>query len=260
MWISAVFDTSVALDLYAAWTDPVADWMKDLSRSTCKGLQNGFLKPNGEWLESYGIDDKCRWRALQSLIYSGVGILSVLLLTLLGTRLKLVRNFLDGLYRFGGFIAALFLIGMLLIICAQMAARWLGIAFPGSTNYAGYAMAGAAFFGLAYSLNAGAHIRVGIFLNALGRHRGWGELWCLLIGALLATYFTRYAIKATILSEKLNDISQGQDAMPLWIPQLAMCGGALLLTIALWDNFFRQLFSKRSNIVSEETELLTADA
>lgn len=260
MLISALIDTTVALETYAAWTDPVAGWMKDMSRDLCKGLRDGYLKPNADFLESYGIDDKCRWKAAQALIYAGAGILSVLILTLLGTRVKFIRGFLDGLYRFGGFLSALCLITMLLVICAQMGARWFGIAFPGSTNYAGYAMAGAAFFGLAYSLNAGAHIRVGLLLNALGRHRGWAELWCLFIGSILATYFTRYAIKATIISEKLNDVSQGQDATPLWIPQLAMCAGALLLTIALWDNFFRQLFTKQSNMMPEAGEPSTADA
>lgn len=253
MILGGFIDATVALETYAALTDPVADWMKDFSRGVCKSVKDGVIEP-------YVLDARCRWRAVQALIYAGAGIVTVLVLTLLGTRINLFRRFLDGLYSLGGFLSALCLIVMLSVICAQMGARWFSIPFPGSTSYAGYAMAGAAFFGLAYTLNNGAHIRVGLFLNALGRHRGWGELWCLLIGAGLATYFTRYAIKATILSEKLNDVSQGQDATPLWIPQLAMCGGALLLTIALWDNFFRQLFTGTSNMVPEDLEEVAADA
>ena len=37
--------------------------------------------------------------------------------------------------------------------------------FPGSTEYAGYAMAATSFFALAYTLTQGAHIRVSILLN-----------------------------------------------------------------------------------------------
>ena len=206
------------------------------------------------------VDIKCRWKATQAVILSICGAFLVLALSLLEPQLPIIRRSLDGLYRLGGVIAALFMIAMLSIIFAQMGARWNGIAFPGSTNYAGYCMAGASFFGLAYALNSSSHIRVSVFLTALGRHRYWAELWCFAIGALLATYFARYAIKATILSEKLNDVSQGQDATPLWIPQLAMCAGTVLLALALWDNLFHMVLYGKSNITEERMTEASADA
>ncbi len=205
-------------------------------------------------VELVGFD--CDWRATQAVLIAIPAILIVLVLTWLGTRKPFIRKALDGLYTLGGIISAIFLLVMLGIICAQMGARWSSIAFPGSTSYAGYCMAASSFFGLAYALNAGAHIRVNLMLTALGRHRVWGEIWCFGIAALLSTYFARYAIKSTILSEKINDISQGQDATPLWIPQVAMCIGTVLLAIAVWDNFFRILFIGTSNI---ETETVTDD-
>jgi TRAP-type C4-dicarboxylate transport system permease small subunit len=200
-------------------------------------------------IEVVGID--CDWRATQAVLIAIPAILLVLLLTWLGTRKPFFRKALDGLYTLGGIISAIFLLIMLGIICAQMVARWSGIAFPGSTSYAGYCMAASSFFGLAYALNAGAHIRVNLMLTALGRHRVWGEIWCFGIAAYLATYFARYAIKGTMESVRWNDISQGQDATPLWIPQVAMCIGTVLLAIAVWDNFFRILFVGTSNIVAE---------
>ncbi len=203
-------------------------------------------------VEILGVD--CDWRATQALLIAIPAILLVLLLTWQATRRPSIRKALDGLYTLGGIISALFLLAMLGIIVAQMVCRWSGIAFPGSTNYAGYCMAASSFFALAYALNAGAHIRVNLMLTALGRHRRYGEIWCFGIAALLATYFARYAIKATIQSEKINDISQGQDAMQLWIPQVAMCIGTVLLAIAVWDNFFRILFIGTSNIEAETVE------
>lgn len=155
---------------------------------------------------------------------------------------RTLRPWLDRLYDLCGGLAALFLIVLLLVIVAQMTARWSGQQFPGSTDYAGYCMAAASFFALAYTLNRGAHIRVSLILTRLGRWRRLGELWCFSIGSALGWYFAFYAIKAVRVSYRLNDISQGQDATPLWIPQLAMAFGTTLLAIALLDRLLQIAF------------------
>jgi len=49
-------------------------------------------------------------------------------------------------------------------------------------------------------------------------------------------YFVFYAQKFVYWSWKFNDISQGQDKTPLWIPQTAMLIGAVILAIALTDS------------------------
>ena len=164
---------------------------------------------------------------------------------------RAIRWGLDGLYRICGAIAALCLTGVLLIILAQIGARWLGLQFPGSTAYAGYAMAGASFFALAYTLNHGAHIRVSLLIGRLtGTARRIAEAWCLLVATGLSLYFAWYAIKAVRISRLINDISQGQDATPLWIPQLAMVAGTVVLAIAFADHLVRLLLGHA--ITSEE--------
>ena len=157
--------------------------------------------------------------------------------------LKTIRRILDALYLAGGVLGGLFLIAILGLIVAQMIARWTGQVFPGATNYAGYAMAGASFFSLAYALNKGAHIRVTLVLGTLGRWRRYGEILCYGVAAVTAVFFARYAIKTNFGSAKWNDISQGQDATPLWIPQIAMSVGAALLAVALIDQFLRVLLT-----------------
>ena len=166
-----------------------------------------------------------------------------------------VRRTLDRIYWIGGVIAAMFLIGILVLIVLQMLARWFGEVFAGAPDYAGYFMAAASFLAFAYALNHGAHIRVSIVLNAMGRWRRLGEIWCFAIGTALSTYFAYYAIKATYWSRLLNDISQGQDALPIWIPQLAMAIGSVLLAICFWDNLVRLIFTGahgiRSNVIDQ---------
>lgn len=164
---------------------------------------------------------------------------------------RALRRVLDFLYALGGAIAAAFLVAILVIIVLQMLARWTGQVFSGATDYAGYCMAAASFFGFAYALNHGAHIRVSLVLSALGRHRWWGELWCFGIGAVIATFLARYAVKGTYWSWKLNEISQGLDKTPMWIPQLAMAAGSVLLAVCFWDHLVRLVATGRHGITAD---------
>lgn len=200
--------------------------------------------------------------------------------------LKPVWALLNKLYDVSGVIAAVFMVTILLIIVAQMLVRWFGLQFPGSTDYAGYAMAATSFFALAHALNRGSHIRVSIFLNLSQWTRFWLDAFALFIAALTATYFARYAIKANFFSEMLNDRTQGLDQVPerlltivkmfgaapskwgemwansgtewvytpIWLPQLAMSIGSVLLAIALWDNLTRLVVNGKSGITRETVE------
>lgn len=191
--------------------------------------------------------------------------------------------FLDKIYLASGVIAATFMIIILLIIIAQMIARWSGVAFQGSSEFAGYAMAATSFFAMAYTLNHGAHIRVSILLNINNFTRMWVDAFAMLIAAITATYFARFAVKTNFMSEILNDRTQGQDQVPewllsmfsmlqsspsewktiwssagnelvytpVWLPQLSMSIGTTLLAIALWDNLSRLLINGETNIKSE---------
>ena len=128
---------------------------------------------------------------------------------------------------------------ILVLVTLQMAARWTGEMFPGSTDYAGYFMASSTFFAFAYALNSGSHIRVNILLNAMGKRRRWLEVWCFAIASALSVFWAWNTIRAVYWSRKLNDISQGLDATPIWIPQLAMAAGSTVFAVALIDNLVR---------------------
>ena len=165
--------------------------------------------------------------------------------------MKLLRRTLDTAYLIGGVIALFFLIAILVIIVLQMLARWTGQVFPGATDYAGYCMAAASFFAFAYALNHGAHIRVSILLTALGRHRKWGEIWCFGIGTAISTWFAWYAIRGNQISLRFNELSQGLDATPIWIPQLSMSIGTVLLAVAFWDHLIRLIVTGSHGITTD---------
>ena len=172
------------------------------------------------------------------------------------TALRGVRRTLDFLYMASGVLAALCLIAILSLIVIQMLARWTGEVFPGAPDYAGYAMAAASFLAFASALNKGSHIRVSILLNAVGpRVNRVLETWCFAIGTagglvrrLLHTWrMIGFAIK-------FKDVSQGQDATPLWIPQMPMLIGSVILAIALTDHLLQLIFTGKHGIVRDLTD------
>lgn len=164
---------------------------------------------------------------------------------------RTIRPILDWIYFIGGVIAAFFLVAILALIVVQMVARWIGAVAPGAADYAGYCMAAASFFAFAYALNHGSHIRVSIVLNLLGKSRRYLEAWCFVIASALTWYLSWYAVKAVYWSWKFNDISQGQDALPLWIPQTPMAIGSIVLAIALTDHLIQIVFLGDHGIKSE---------
>lgn len=166
-----------------------------------------------------------------------------------------IRKTLDFLYLLAGIAAALCLIAILVLIVAQMVARWTGEIFPGAPNYAGYAMAAASFLAFANALNNGAHIRVSILLNSVPAHLKRAlEIWCFTLGAAVAWYFTYYAYWFVYWSWKFNEISQGQDAIHLWIPQSVMIIGGGLLAIALTDNLCHVIFKGDHRITRDTVD------
>ena len=130
------------------------------------------------------------------------------------------------------------------------------------------------------------HIRVSILLNLNNFTRFWMDVFAMSIAAITATYFARYAVKTNFLSEMLNDRTQGQDFVPewllsavamfgtwptewgklwaetsdkwvytpVWLPQLPMSIGTILLAICLWDMLTRLLANRRTSIVGESVE------
>lgn len=166
-----------------------------------------------------------------------------------------IRKFLDFLYALAGVLAALCLIAILSLIVAQMVARWTGEIFPGAPNYAGYAMAAASFLAFANALNRGAHIRVSILLNAVpAGPKRLLEIWCFGLAAAIAWYFTYYAYWFVYWSWKFKEVSQGQDAIHLWIPQSVMVFGGGLLALALTDNLLHVLFKGDHRIVRDTVD------
>jgi TRAP-type C4-dicarboxylate transport system permease small subunit len=148
-----------------------------------------------------------------------------------------MRAMLDSLYRLSGALAALGMVGTLVMVSAGIFTRPLGIYLRGTDDYAGYSMAACGFLALAYTFKHGEHIRVSLLLEHLApRARRIAEWTALAAASAVAAMFTWYSIRLAWQSHQFDEISQGIDASPLWIPQLSMAIGAAVFLIALVDD------------------------
>ncbi|TXI60467.1 MAG: TRAP transporter small permease [Limnohabitans sp.] len=165
-----------------------------------------------------------------------------------------MRKLLDALYLKTAALAAVFMVGLLIMVLLSILGRQLGFHLPGTDAYAGYLMAGSGFLALAHTLKRGEHIRVTLVLHHLsGRARHILELWALGAGTLLSLLFAWYSIRLVWQSHLFNDISTSTDATPLWLPQLGMAIGASVMTIACLDEWFAQWRGQRPTDSSAES-------
>ena len=154
-----------------------------------------------------------------------------------------MRAFLDSLYRLSGALAAIGMVATLVLVTSGVVTRPLGIYLPGTDDYAGYAMAACGFFALAYTFKHGEHIRVSLLLERVGpRMRAALEWFSLAAGTAATLAF--YAVRMVLQSHEFEEISQGVDATPLWIPQLSMAIGSVVLLIALLDDLVMTMLGR----------------
>lgn len=157
-----------------------------------------------------------------------------------------MRRLLDLVYDSAAALAALCMVGLLGMVLLSIVSRQFHFHVAGTDAFAGYLMAAAGFLALAHTLKRGEHIRVTLLLSALqGGARKVFELWSLAIATLLAVLFAFYSCKLAWQSHEFHDISTSSDATPLWIPQIAMALGTVILAIAFVDELILELLHKR---------------
>ena len=167
-----------------------------------------------------------------------------------------MRRSLDFLYDATAWLAALSMIGVLVMVLTSILGRQFHFHLPGTDAYAGYSMAAASFLALAHTLKKGEHIRVTLLIGRLsGGTRRVLEMWSLSVAVLLSGLFAFYACRLVWQSHAFNDMSTSNDATPLWIPQLAMAVGTVLLCVALVDEWVLELRGRRAHDMHSEEAL-----
>ena len=152
---------------------------------------------------------------------------------------------LNKLYKFSGYVAAIFLMLVAVFILIGISSRIFGFYIRGLAEYSGYCMASASFFALAYTFVEGGHIRITLFLEKLsGFKKKLVEIWCLIIATFFSGYLAFYFIKMLIISYKFQERSEGADEILIWIPQTGVAIGSTIFFISVFHQFFIQIIKK----------------
>ncbi len=147
---------------------------------------------------------------------------------------KSIDRNLNKLYKFSGYVAAIFLILVAVFILIGISSRIFGFYIRGLAEYSGYCMAAASFFALAYTFVEGGHIRITLFFEKLsGLKKKIVEIWCLLVASFFSGYLSFYFIKMLIISYKFQERSEGADEILIWIPQTSVAIGSTIFFICV---------------------------
>lgn len=155
-------------------------------------------------------------------------------------------------------LACLAMVAAFVAVALGVLARVAGWDIVGLDAYAGYAIAAALFLALPQTLRRQEHIRVTLLLEKLApRARVALEWWALAAGLALACYLAGFAVRLVLVSRAMHDVSQGADATPLWLPQVAMALGCLGFALSMADalvarlrgrTYFEQLTEEASHV------------
>lgn len=143
-------------------------------------------------------------------------------------------RFLDWLFHVAGILSAVLLAAIAVLNLIQIVGRMLGYLISTGSEFGGFCMAASIFLALAWTLRSGGHIRVNLAIHRLppAARRGV-EIWCLVVAVLAVGVLAYSSIDMTWDSYVFGEVSVGIVAVPLWIPQLTMAFGTVLLEVAL---------------------------
>lgn len=184
-----------------------------------------------------------------------------------------MRAGLDKLYAAALWLSAACLVAIALLIGAQLFGRLIdeslkligiepfGIVILSLAEFSGSLLAAASFLALAGTLKAGAHIRITMLLQALPpRGRYALELWAFGASTLLSAYIAWQLTHFAFVSFQFDEVSPGVVRFPLVVPQAAMALGAIILTIALIDEFVLVLRGREPSFRKSEDAITLGKA
>lgn len=161
-----------------------------------------------------------------------------------------MRRALDLVYDAAGVLAAACVFAIFVVMLGAAVARELGIRTGGTDDLVSWMTAAAAFLGLAHTFRHGDFVRVGLFLEKMrpGVRRAF-ELGSLTIGAAFCGYLLVSVAQYVWMGWQYNEMSTGLLVVPMWIPQLSFLVGALLLFVAVLDEWVTVLRGDRPRYV-----------
>jgi len=144
------------------------------------------------------------------------------------------RTVFERLSRAAALIGLYVLFATTLLVSADVILRKIfGIAFVGSDELGGYALALATSWALSYAFFEGSHIRVNVVHMTLRpRAKAWLDVLAVLVTVALVGTLAWQAWVLAFDSWTFDAVSNTPLRVPLWIPQFIFLAGVLLFLIS----------------------------
>jgi len=147
----------------------------------------------------------------------------------------------------GAYISSTLFVALVVLIMTEILGRSM---FDYSTmladEYSGYFYLAAVFFGLAFTFNEGAHIRINIVTSRLSKN---GQKYIDIIAGILATTILSFALYYTYLfmedSKEMEMLSEAVSETPLWLTQIPMVVGMTLFVFATLVFTLKRIFNDK---------------
>lgn len=176
-----------------------------------------------------------------------------------------MRRILDSLYAVSGWMAALSLLMIAVIVFGQVAfnlidylgtlllGRSFGLLIPSYALFSGYALCFATFLSLGLGFRHAAHIRVTLVEGRLPPAlRRWTLTLVAAMGIGMGVLFVWYLGHLAYESWMWGDRATGLVRVPLWIPQSVMWFGSVVFLIAVIDTFVELLLTGKSDAMRDD--------
>jgi len=148
----------------------------------------------------------------------------------------LMRKLLDSLYLAGGWLAALCVLAICVLMIGQSILREFAVRTGATNDVVSWLCAAAAFLAMAHAFKHGDFVRVTLLVEKVSpRVARVLEFIALAIGCVAIGYLAWWATRFTYESWEFNDMANGMLAIPLWIPQTTFMVGSWLFFIAILD-------------------------
>ena len=121
---------------------------------------------------------------------------------------------------------------------AQAGMREFGFLLRGADDIVAWLCAACAFLALGHTFRRGELVRIGLVADRLPpRVRRPVALAALAVSLAFVGYMLYAVARFVYESWKFNEVAQGLIAIPIWIPQTSFVAGALILFVAMVDEF-----------------------
>ncbi|MDT6962661.1 TRAP transporter small permease [Cupriavidus sp. SZY C1] len=171
------------------------------------------------------------------------------------------KRWLDRLLDLFAALGALCILAVCIVMIAMSISRETLIVLKGGDDIVAWLCAASAFLILGQTFQHGGIVRVEMLLEAVGPKRRWVlEVLSLSICLVFAAY-AAWALGAFAWqSWEINDVSQGQIVIPLWIPQSFAVLGTLGFLLAVADEWLRVVRRQKPRYqLAQEAKLAAGD-